>query len=80
MEQNEFYIKMNDFLQQCGINRRNGYETFIRLSYRKYKNPTMKIAPNHKRPIGRNFYKIIAALRGRGKYNEYFALISGINK
>ena len=42
MNQTEFYLKLNDFLQRNGILRCNGYERFIRLSYRKYVNPQMR--------------------------------------
>jgi len=75
MSQTEFYLKLNDFLQKNGILRCNGYERFIRLSYRKYVNPQMrwtKDGTNYK-PL----YKLLAKIRQKGVFNEYEDLIKG---
>ena len=75
MSQTEFYVKLNDFLHRNGILRCNGYESFIRLSYRKYINPQMrwtKEGTNYK-PLN----KIWAKLRLKGIINEYEDLIKG---
>ena len=75
MNQTEFYLELNNFLQRNGIFRCNGYERFIRLSYRKYINPQMRWTndgTNYK-PI----HKILAKIRLKGVFNEYENLIKG---
>lgn len=75
MTQTDFYLKLNDFLQENGIVRCNGYERFVRLSYRKHKNPQMKWIND-----GTNYkplYKILGKIRLRGVFNEYERLVKG---
>ena len=69
MNETDFYKKLNDLLQKNGIARCNGYDRFIRLSYRKYKNPQMKWphdGTNYK-PI----YKLLTKIHMRGVFKDY---------
>ena len=78
MTATEFYEKMNDWLLSCGISQsRRGYNAFIRISYRKYMNPDMKMISDGGKTNFKPFYKILASLRLRGKMNEYTDLIYG---
>lgn len=77
MTATEFYKKMNDLLLSYGISQsRRGYNAFIRISYRKYMNPNMKLRSDGGKTDFKSFYKIIASLRIRGKMNEYMDFIN----
>ena len=78
MTETEFTKQMNSFLLSSGIYQgRRGYWSFIRISYRFHKNTNMKKEKEDAKTNYRLFYKILASLRIRGKYNEYTKLLYG---
>ena len=78
MTETEFTERLNTLLLSCGISQgKRGYWSFIRISYRFYKNSNMKMENEGVKTNYRLFYKLLASLRIRGKYNEYIKLLYG---
>ena len=79
MTEKDFYLEMNKRLQSWGISQsRIGYQTFIRVSYRKYKNPSMKLINDGGKTNYKPYFKILSSIINRGKYKDYSNFISQV--